>query len=50
MFSQEMFRDRIAFDNPWWSVGKINDNYAAVRPRRLIESVYAARHEESRRD
>lgn len=41
MFSQEMFRDRIAFDNPWWSVGKINDNYAAVRPRRLIESVYA---------
>ena len=41
MFSQEMFRDRIAFDNPWWSVGKINDNYAAVHPRRLIESIYA---------
>ena len=29
MFSQEMFRDRIAFDNRWWSIGKINDNYAA---------------------
>lgn len=41
MFSQEMFKDRIVFDNPWWDVGKINDNYAVVRPRRLIEDVFA---------
>lgn len=41
MFSEEMFKDRIAYDNPWWSLGKINDTYARVHPRRLLESVYA---------
>ena len=41
MFSREMFNDRIAFDNPWWCIGKINDNYAGVRPRRLIDGVYS---------
>ena len=40
MISKEMFVNRIAFDNPWWNEGKINDDYLSVKPRRMLDTIY----------
>lgn len=40
MISLDMFRNRIAFDNPWWKSNQINEEYRSVKPRRLLDEIY----------
>lgn len=41
MISKEMFVNRVAFDNPWWRSNRINEEYSAVKPRKLMSEIFS---------
>ncbi len=41
IISKEMFTNRIAFDNPWWKTMSVNDEFTAVKPRKMLDAIYA---------
>ena len=40
MLSEEMFKNRISIDNPWWQTGCIDQEYRDVSPRIFLDTLY----------
>lgn len=39
-YTQEQILERLHFENPWWSSGKIDDFYSKMQPRRYYELLF----------
>lgn len=40
MISEEMFKNRIVLDNPWWQTGNIDKEYLSVSPRLFLNTLF----------
>lgn len=40
-YSPEQISDRLRFDNPWWSTGKVDPYYGAMSPRMYLDEFYS---------
>ena len=40
MISEEMFKNRIVLDNPWWQTGNIDKEYLNVSPRLFLNTIF----------